>query len=309
MDGHARWQPAGRLDDVLGVQRISMRPAPADVKPVAVHVSLEGGVKDLDVLPVDTTLRTTTGQSGAAANDTLLLINHRFGAGRSVSLNFWMAEYQRLRKAGTARPRLDVLQNYLSLAGVTPLADVRRASGEPLRCSEIVVYRKNETKFLAILPEPDCAEPGPVSLTLPSLQFVYDLRTHRLLGQVSKVNSKLVRSQPLLLALLPSPIGGLEFTGGSRGTSKVKPGDTVNFSISIPRKSGEIGPASAAQIEVRGPDGKVVDYYGKTVALPNSRGEFSTGLALNDAPGIWRVTARKPYAHKVASTGFVVMGQ
>src|SRR2546426_12513207 len=25
MDGHARWQPAGRIDDLLGVQRLGMR--------------------------------------------------------------------------------------------------------------------------------------------------------------------------------------------------------------------------------------------------------------------------------------------
>jgi hypothetical protein len=309
MDGHARWQAAGRLDDVLGVQRVEMRSAPNDPQPVKIHVNLSRGGADFEVLPASASLRATTGEPGAAAADqTLFLIANLFGAGRALSLNFWMTDYERLRKAGAGGPRVAWLHDTLSRAGVAPVADVRRASGEPLTCSEVVAFQKGTTRYLAILPEPKCADAGAISLALAAPQYVYDLRAHRLLGRLSRVSGILAPGEPPLYALQPTPIGRLSvgLAEAGRARAPVKAGDTVKLTVRLTARPGETVPESAAHLEVRNPAGRAMDYYSGDLALSQGTAEFSIPLALNDLPGVWRVTAREPFAHQTASTTFVV---
>jgi len=315
MDGHARWQPVGRLDDVKGVQRIDMRSSADIAEPVQLRVTLSGGETLLDVLPAGASLRTTTGRPGAAAKDALFLVDNPFGAGRSISLNFWMTDYPRLRNTPAQRARLAMLRDYLSLAGVQPLANVRRASGEPLACSEMVGFRKGVTRYLAILPEPDCADRGPSALALPAPQFVYDLRAHRLLGRLSRVTGTLAEGEPLLYALQPAPVGRLSIQAGDSGKGEralapakasLKAGDTARFQIRLTARPTEIVPETAAHVEVVNPAGKIVDYYGADIPISNGAAEFAVPLALDDLPGTWRVTVREPFTHQTASATFVV---
>jgi uncharacterized protein YfaS (alpha-2-macroglobulin family) len=105
--------------------------------------------------------------------------------------------------------------------------------------------------------------------------------------------------------------------GGERGPTRARAGDTVRFAVQlVPRSAGssrqaagQAGsnlPPAPIHIEVRSPAGKVVGYYGASLALVNGAGEFTIPLALNDLPGAWRVTAREPYSHQTASAVFVV---
>ena len=131
MDGHGRWQAEGRLDDVLGVQRVEVRSAPEGVSAAKFGVALSGGTVELSVVPASTSLRATTGRPGAAADETLFLIDNRYGAGRAITLNFWMADYEQLRKTADQAARLNLLRDYLSLAGARPVMDVRRSGVPP----------------------------------------------------------------------------------------------------------------------------------------------------------------------------------
>ncbi len=308
MDGHARWQAAGRLDDVLGVQRLQVKSAASDLPLVRFPVGTGTGTLELEVMPGNPALRTTTGRPAAAAGDALFLIDHSYGAGRSVTLNFWMADYLRARKAGNQDSRRAMLDDYLAAAGVKPVAEVRRGNDEPLRCSEVTAFRKGSVRFLAILPEPDCADAGRVILNLPAPQHVYDLRAHRALGKTSRIRGALVAGEPLFCALLPAALGRLSvnIADGLGAPTRVKPGDTVRFSIHLAAKPGEAMPDSPVHVEVRNPAGKVVEYYGANLRLASGAGEFEVPLAHNDVPGEWRVTAREPFAHQTASVTFIV---
>ena len=310
MDGHARWQAAGRLDDLKGVQRLEMRSSPESAAPVPFRVMLSGGEVSLQVLTADTSLRTTTGRPGAAAGDALFLIDNAYGAGRSISLNFWMGDYPRLRNTPAQRARLALLGDYLRLAGVRPLVEARRASGEALACSETVGFRKGAAAYLAILPEPACADGGPVTLDLRTPHFVYDLRAHRFLGRLSRLAATLVPGEPLLYALQPAPLGRMSIQFGDPGQAgtkmTVRAGETAQFTIRLTARPGEIIPETAAHIEVRNPAGKVVDYYGADIPVSNGSAAFAVPSALNDPPGVWRVTAREPFTHQTASATFLL---
>lgn len=321
MNGHARWQAAGRLDDVLGVQRLQVRSAADDSPAAKLRVALSNGPAEFDVHPADPSLRITTGQPGGAAGGTLFLVDNRFGSGRSITFNFWMSDYQRVRKSVAQATHLALLRDYLSLAGVRPVAEVRNPSGGYLACSEVVAYRKGAAKYLAILPEPDCADAGMITLNLPSLAYVYDLRAHRLIGRMGRVSGRLVAGEPLLYAILPSPVGRLNVTlaGAPKVLAPVKAGDIVKFSVRLNDRNGagvqprqavgapqEAHAESAVHVEVRSPAGKTLDYYTANLPLANGVAEFSIPLALDDASGTWRVTVREPFAHQSASATFTV---
>jgi hypothetical protein len=327
MNGHARWQAAGRLDDVLGVQRIHLRSAPDSAAAVKLRVALSGGAAEFDVVPADPKLRITTGQPGAAAGaasegsagDALFLIHNRYGSGRSISFNFWMADYERLRKSESQAARLALLRDYLSLAGVRPVAEVRKASGSYLACSEIVAFRKGTEQYLSILPEPDCADAGMIILSLPGPAYVYDLRAHHFLGRIARVSGQLTPGEPMLYAILVSPVGYLSVKPAASHKTQVKVGDIARFSIRLGPRNGAGGPSrqlpsevpepvleSAVHVEVRNPAGKTLDHYTANLALVNGAAEFSIPLALDDLPGTWRVTVREPYAHQSASATFTV---
>ena len=330
MDGHARWQAAGRLDDVLGVQRLLVRSAPDETSPSRFRVALSGGTAELEVHTANPNLRLTTGRPGAAggpgseaggASEPLFLISNHYGAGRAITLNFWMSEYLRLQKTAAQDAWLALLHDYLSLAGTQPVADLRKPGGGRLPCSEVEEFRKGSAKFLAILPKQDCADAGMITVHLTSPQHVYDLRAHRALGRVTQVGGRVSPGEPLVLALLPAPVGRLSIqpAGGARGAAQARAGDTVRFSIRFAPRSRPAGssrqaaeqtdgnaPPASIHAEVRNPAGKVVDYYGANLVLVNGAGDFTIPLALNDVPGAWRVTAREPYSHQTASAVFVV---
>jgi hypothetical protein len=306
MDGHARWQAAGRLDDVLGVQRLRVQSAASDLPSSKFPVATSSGTVEIEVSPGNPGLRTTTGRPAAAEDQTLFLIEHHYGAGRSITLNFWMTDYMRLRQSGNQQSRLALLGDYFTTAGVKPVADVRTPNGESLKCSEVVAFRKGPARFIAILPEPECADAGRVTLNLPAPQHVYDLRAHRALGRVAQVRGMLVAGEPLVYALLPSPIGRLtiEPAQASALPLQAKAGETVKFIVRLAAQGGNEIPVSAAHLEVRDPRGKVVGYYGDNLMLANGAAEFSVPLALDDPPGPWRVTAREPYTHQTANATF-----
>lgn len=292
-----------------------MRSSPEVTEPVPLRVTLSSGGTSLDVLPAGSSLRTTTGRPGAAAGDALFLIDNPFGAGRSISLNFWMTDYPRLRNTPAQRARLALLRDYFSLAGIQPVANLHRASGEPLSCSEVVEFKKGVTRYLAILPEPNCPDSGPITLDLSTPQFVYDLRAHRLLGRSNRVIGTLVPGEPLLYALQPAPLGRVSVQSAQPGRGErpfaptraiLKAGDTAQFQIRMTARLTEVVPETAAHVEVINPAGKVVDYYGADVPISNGVAEFAIPLALDDMPGTWRVTAREPFTHQSAATTFVV---
>ncbi|MBZ5544563.1 MAG: beta-galactosidase trimerization domain-containing protein, partial [Acidobacteriia bacterium] len=330
MDGHARWQPAGRLDDVLGVQRLRVRSAPDETPTAKFRVALSGGTVELEVQTANPGLRLTTGRPGAAgglsseagdASEPLFLISNHYGAGRAITLNFWMSDYLRLRKTAAQDAWLALLRDYLLLAGTQPVADVRKAGGRRLTCSEVEEFRKGPATFLAILPKQDCTDAGMVTVHLAAPQYVYDLRAHHLLGRITQADGGMAPGEPLLFAMLPTPVGRLSVlpAGGTAGAAQVRAGDTVRFSVRFAPRSRAAGssqpaaaqangnlPPAAIHIEVRNPAGRVVDYYGANRALANGTADFTIPLAFNDVPGTWRVTAREPYTHQTASAAFIL---
>ncbi|HXJ91675.1 MAG TPA: beta-galactosidase trimerization domain-containing protein [Terriglobia bacterium] len=309
MDGHARWQERGRIDDVLGVEHRDMRSAKTGLAPIQIKKGIEGNPTEIEVVPADPTLRPlNASQTSVSKGAGKLMIENRYGAGRAVTLNFWMTDYEKLRQADATAGRLALIQKYLVSRDARPLADILTPSGRRLECSEVVAYDTGGGEYLAILPEPKCRDAGAITLRLPAPRFVYNLRAHRFLGRTSHLSGNLVPGEPLVYALRDAPAARpaiLPALGG-KGIRKVAQGNTVKFAIRLKPPGGERTPSSAVHVEVRDPRGKIVDYYGTDLPLGNDTIEFSIPLALNDPSGTWHVTAREPFAHEASTAEFVV---
>ena len=309
MDQHARWEKKGLLDNVLGIHQTSQHKEPEDQKPLTLHLALGGKEVTPTVIPAEPNLKLTSGQAEASSGNTPFLIKNSFGAGRAITLNFWLTNYTKLQKTGENRPVLEILRNYLEQAGVKPIADVHRASGQPVQCSEVVKYSKSEVDYLAILPGLGCQDVGPVTVRFPSPRYVYNLREHRLLGHTSQVKGTLVAGAPLFLAVSAEPVGRLSVSAlGAKGTSpKVAAGSTVAFQVHLSMPYGHRNFPDAIHVEVRNPKGKLLNYYDKNLQLKKGMARFSVPLALNDMTGDWSVTVREPYAHETSTAKFTVV--
>ena len=310
MDGHARWETGGLLDDVLGVAHKNVREEEKDAGPVTLQVSWDGQGTEAMVSPAEADLKVTSGKAGFSEAGTPFLIENSFGAGRAVTLNFWMSNYHKLRDAGKNGPMLELLEHYLREGGAQPVAEISNAAGQRIGCSEIVGYRKGEVRYLAVLPGVGCQDAGPVTLRLPSPRYVYDLREHRLLGKITQVEGTLTDGEPLFLALSPEPLGSLRVTAlgaGAGGSLRVKAGGAAAFRIELAMPGGQSDFPEAVHVDVRSPDGRIVSYYGGNLSLKRGEARFSVALALDDQPGEWQVTVRGPYDHQTSSASFQVV--
>ncbi|HEV2424227.1 MAG TPA: beta-galactosidase trimerization domain-containing protein [Terriglobia bacterium] len=306
MDGHARWQEKGRLDDLLGVERANVRSAKAAIPAVSIQADTQAGA-GIQVAPADPDLRPASSLSSVSANATALLIENHAAASHSLTLNFWMSGYDKVRGAAVGEPWRNLLRRYLGAAGVRPVADVVTAAGRHLTCSELVAYRTGGGEIIAILPEPKCRDAGAVTLRLAAPKFVYDLREHRFLGHVDRAGGTLVTGEPLVYAAEDAAAAPPTILAAGNRTHAVRAGDQVKLEVRLRVRPGEQASSSAAHIEVRNPKGGLVDYYGTNLPLTITPLEFSVPLALNDLPGRWTVSIREPFAHQGAATHFVVV--
>lgn len=331
MDGHARWQREGLLDDVLGVDETAARlpsntptanargsevpnpgRAPTPQVPrapyaraaVKLRVGIGGKVTELDAIPCNADLKVTTGRPDAIAGKTPFLIENSFGAGRSIALNSWLTNYASLRKERANTGLLSALEYYLSRAGIRPVADVHTARGTPLGCSEVTGYSRGDIRYLSILPGLGCSDEGKVAVQLPKAEYVYDLRAHRLVGHTSTVSGTLVDGEPLFLALAPEPLGRLSVQ--TAGPRQVKAGGTIAFAIHLSKSPGIQDFPEAVHVEVSNPRGKTIGYYSKSLPLARGEARFSIRTALNDVPGTWTVRVREPYTHQTITASFTL---
>jgi len=305
MDGHARWQEKGRLDDLLGLTRSNTRSAGADVPPVPLRTGTEPEA-ELSVVPADPGLRAAAAKASAVGTPPPFLIEHSLGTGRSLTLNFWMSGYEQIRSAEAGEAWRSMLRRYLGAAGIRPVADVLTRAGRRLACSEVVGFRSGAGEIIAILPELKCSDAGAITLGLPSAKFVYDLRQHRFLGHTDRVRGILVAGEPLIYAVEDVPAARPAIVARGKAGRSVAAGATVTFAIRLSPGQGQVAPPGAGHVEVRNPRGQVVDYYGTNLPLTTAPVQFRVALALDDPPGRWSVTVRESYAHRTAAASFLV---
>ena len=285
MDEHCKTLPAGRLNDLFGLQK------PDQEGDQATMIELENhkGMRPLG--------------SAAGPDGKNFLIENQIGKGRTVFLNFTVSSYASLRNNfGREKDEILAIQRMFSkMIGGRQLDSFRfeAEGGEPTG-ARIFSYRQNnsgQALFLGLTRDNQAKGSSKITLKFPRPGYLYDLRK----GQVSdgKVDSRTVELAPaksVFLALLPEKLNSPELSA----PKQIGPGKIFSYKITVPGTSLE----HIFEIKVTAPDGSVKRLYSLIAHAPKGRYEGSFRTALNDQSGTWTLMVRDVISGQIINYKF-----
>ncbi|MFH1070712.1 MAG: beta-galactosidase [Candidatus Glassbacteria bacterium] len=287
MDGHCRWLENGALDSAFGV-RTTGGPIPAGEETVR-REGLWG------LATADSRLSGQGAEALVFGPGLPVVYRNPAGAGKAYTLNAFVSGYGVLRADGSERAVRNSAAMLLRDAGHQPRIRIRPASGRDLRAVKMTTYDLGEQGHLVgLIKDYRVAEPPrDVEVVLPAELYNYDVREGRYLGHGDKLRTTISTGEVKLLASLPYQVSEVVL----ELPRTAKRGREVGFSFRV-AAAGEEGALPVKfgphvfVVEVYGPQGNRVGWYGGNVAAPEGGGRSSFPLALSDSPGQWRVRVR-----------------
>ena len=308
------------LDEVFGIETragidaFRQASAPRDVV-------LNGHSLTVQVLEPD--LRPAGGTPRLMAGETPLVVANTFGEGRALYLNFAFRAInpQRFREVNLGRgpagpkPWLDLFGALLSESGLRPYCTLETADGRAL-CVEQTLFTDGGCRYLALqqdilrvdldAPQPrlgvDSSDwhwwrplkernvqfglgPRQARLTLPTPAIVYDVRAGKRVGTgaVRAWDVELSRGRPLLFALMPYEVAGVE--AATPGATVAGRPLAIDVSVRPARDQFHV-----VHMAVYAPGAETPHrQYSQNIACPDGHGRAAVPVALNDPAGAWRL--------------------
>jgi hypothetical protein len=283
MDDKCRRQPAGRLDDVFGIERSG------EEKPQPLGLTLEGVSDPLKIPAGEATVRAkgATARGRVAGTEVPVFLRNRFGRGRAAFLNVNLAEFENERRFATPTERglRQAMLALLAECGVRPRYPVTLESGKVPHI-EVVRYAAGPLEYVGLLRSmvDEGGEVAKVALGQP--RHVYDVRSGKYLGKVATITAPLLPGDCRVYGLAPAPLGKVSL----RASTTAQPGEPVQFRLSL--APGMPGERQLVRITALRPDGTEAPDYARNYLLGPSPIQGTVHLALNDPPGPWRLRAR-----------------
>lgn len=300
-DDHCKPVTPGVLDDLFGIQRTGRGEA-ADL-PVSLEGDLWGRKLKVEFATarVDKQVKVGAAQALAQAGETPVLLVNTVGTGRAVLLNFQLLVPAFDDPQAPAARQL--LRDLYEAAGARALIASQAPGGGPLPMTETRVWQNGDALVIGLWRQMQCAwfapksgdvagPPVPVRVDLGSPRHVYDLRAHKYLGRVARIDTKLRWGRANFYMALPYEVRELAVGLSSRSP---RPGDTLTASIRlrVPRDSEAV---HAVWVQVIDPQGQQPFWGQKVVLLRRGVGEVKFPVAYNDLPGEWRVKATELFS-------------
>ena len=273
MDEHCKRCPKGQLDDLFGL----------------IQPDKEGSQE----AKVDFGPQSYTRQVGAAkgADGKNAVIEHSFGKGRTVFLNFTVSSYASLRNNYEKEKEelLTMQQLMLKLiGGRRPGSYTFEAEGGAPVGARIFSYRQKDVPdalFLGLVRENKAKGKSRISLAFSDSAYLYDMRKGTVSEQkVSSAEIELEPAKAVFLALLPWKLNAPQLTA----PSKIGFGEVFRYSISVPKAKLE----HIFEITVTAPDNSRKRLYSTIAHAPGGNYDGSFRTALNDQPGMWTLMLR-----------------
>jgi hypothetical protein len=123
-------------------------------------------------------------------------------------------------------------------------------------------------------------------VTLRQRSHVYDARAGKYLGHTNRIQTAVTPSEAMLFALLPYRLRGLN----ANAPKKVRAGDTVAFEVVL--KGVDKPGLHVLHAALVSPQGREFRYYTDNLVAEGGKAKGSFPLALNDAPGKWKLRLR-----------------
>jgi len=314
MDAHCKMLTKGQLDDLFGIERKDLKFAPGKpgLKPHSVRqseITLAGSLAGIGVLKgvraAEPGVRCVQGAVAAFADaaGTPAVIVRTHGKGRTVYLNAVITDYHRWRLKPPQGDELRmVFRTLLDEAGVAPqykvaLADGSRPSGveiHPWRCGNLRILgiHRNYQLRVSELGPPEyrsqaaLEKPMSLKIDLGKAQAVYDQRAGKYLGRRRYVTVDLPKYAPVILSILPEPVGGLTIAA----PDGAKRGQLVKVNLGLKGKA--LGETHAFRVRVLGPDGKELPVLTQSLIAPKGQAAWQVPIAVSDPAGEYTLHAR-----------------
>jgi len=276
MDEHCRTLPQGALDDVFGVTA-----KPDGREPMTQGDFVLKGVT-VDDTCASPSLQVTTGKAVAQIAGRPAFVTNAYGKGQAVLLNMFLNQY----------PRRQSLSAHAGLLSVAREAFAAAHAAPPLSCvvegDHAVKVRRfvhGGVQLIGLLRD---VKPGgcQVRLTLPAAQHIYDARAGEVLGAKKELTLELTAGEAKLLALLPEKLTAVKVQPAAL---KLAPGAMMAYAVAAVGEKQKL--PRTFRVEVTDPAGRPRSYYGTQLATDQDIAQGTFQLALNDAPGKWKITA------------------
>ena len=283
-DGHCKPLEQGILDDVFGIRRTGKQDA-MDIDRMEVNGDINGtpvamrwgNWEGKDIYPemrIDPTVELTTGKELGKAfpihywyglNNPVCIVNE-FGAGRAILLNFSVY-------AASAEP---LIKGLLEACNVSAEIGINRPNGKELTGVEVTRWRNGSDQLIALLGD----KHGQATVTLPSINYVYDIRAGEALGQASKFTTTL-RPHRASFFFLTKTEPNFE---ASLNKESFLPGETAWLSV----RTSNADSTHCVKLRVSQPDGAPAPWHDSSILVGRSTA-VELPLAFNDGPGVWRI--------------------
>ncbi len=312
-DGHCKPATPGVLDDLFGIQRTGRGKA-ADVA-VTIQADLAGQSLDLKLGTgrVDTQVQPGAARALAMADKTPLLLVNPVGAGHAVLLNLQLL-VSKPEDAPAVAARQFVRALYEAY-GARSAIEFSSPDGGPLPMCETRIWNNGNARLFGLWRQMQCAwfsprggtvagAPVPAKITLPAAQHVYDLRAHKYLGEVARVDTALRWGRASFFLALPYPIKGtrVELSSAAPAAGEVL---TASVRLDIPATATE---KHAVWVEVTDPRGQHPLWGRQVLMLAGGAGEVQLPVAFNDLPGQWKIKATELFSGQAAEATWTVRG-
>ncbi|HEY6120517.1 MAG TPA: beta-galactosidase trimerization domain-containing protein, partial [Pyrinomonadaceae bacterium] len=309
MDQHCAWQQGATINDFFGItaplssNRAAIKPFSANVSITAEGARWGMAAKDLTgISAAEPNIKATTGTPLIRIGNADGVIVRRVGKGWAVYLNTFLHDYakQRAEKFGGENYR-SLVGALLAHVGVEPTERVLGADGKRLPQAQVVRYRFGGAQILTIVKDNVALEGiaqrdgvttyndaalgqiarQDISIKLPGKFYVTDIRSGQRLGYTDSVRSSVIIGDALVLGL--SPDDNKINIGGPTSASF---GEHVKFKLD----SSVRGPR-LIRCQVFDPNGAILPVYAGNLLVQTTAATFVLPFALNDAAGVYTVTA------------------
>lgn len=264
MDGHTTFRSPRELADVFGIE--------------AHQVSRD----DVVAMSGEPTLSLTGASALADRDGRPAVLHNRFGDGQAFLLNYFLHEYPEDKLEGRNEDDLNRMKTLLDAAGIGPTVKITRQDGTAVEDVSSYLFNNGSTILLGLVPDQEKSAAEEIKVQLEEEVSIYDVRSRRYIGSGRSFEPTAEPSIPELYALVKGRVKGLQV----QGASSTQKGEEITLSFQI---EGVSDYRSVAVVEVRSPDGEVVDHYGGNRDINSGEGAFSFRPALNDPDGEWTV--------------------
>ena len=215
-----------------------------------------------------------------------------------VITNAGVLDYQQDRLINKEGPVHKSIGELLRSNGVRPEFSVTDSTGNPVVGVEVHVFRNGGTRLIALQSNPQLRvdELGPsdfrsnqrfevpvnVSLTLPSPEYIYDVRKQKPMGKQKTIAVTIDPYEPTVFAVAPEALPELH----ADAPPNAMRGSNVSISIGVDRTAAAF---HVFHIEVEDPQGNPILHYSGNIIAQGGHAMKMLPLALNDPAGAWKI--------------------